>query len=74
MNKNWKEKTMRFRTTPMNLNKRSNKMSRKTHRSIGDESVQKCTSLNGNSMQMRDRPNGMTRNPKNQIIELSKLM
>ena len=31
MNKNQEEKTMRFYTTPMNLNKRSNKKSRKTN-------------------------------------------
>ena len=66
---------MRFCTTPLNLNKRLNEKSRKTHRSIGNKSIQKCTSLNRNGMQMRDRTNRMTRNPKKkQIIELSKLM
>ena len=65
---------MGFCTTPMNLNKRANEKSEKTHRSIGDESVQKRTSLNRNSMKIRDRPNGVTRNPKKQIVELSKLM
>ena len=42
--------------------------------SIDDESVQKRTSLNGNIMKMRDRPNTMTRNPKKQIVKLNKLM
>ena len=74
MNKNWEEQTMWFSTTPINLYKRTNKKSRKTHRSISDESVQKRTSLNGNRVYMRDRPNTMTRNPKEQIIELSKIM
>ena len=65
---------MRLSATPMNLNKRTNKKSRKTNRSISDESVQKRTSLNGNSVYMRNRPNVVTRNPKEQVIELSKLM
>ena len=65
---------MRLNATPMNLNKRTNKKSKKTDRSISDESVQKCTSLNGNSMYMRNRPNVVTRNPKEQVIELVKLM
>ena len=58
----------------MNLNKRANEKSEKTHRSIGNESLQKRTSLNRNSMKVRDRPNTMTRNPEKQIVELSKLM
>ena len=65
---------MRLSTTPMNLNKRTNEKNRKTDRSISDESIQKRTSLNGNGMYMRNRPDAMTRNPKEQIIELSKLM
>ena len=64
---------MRLSTTPMNLNKRTNEKNRKTDRSISDESVQKCTSLNGNGMYMRNRP-AITRNPKEKIIELNKLM
>ena len=65
---------MGFGTTPMNLNKRTNKKSRKTDRSISDESVQECTSLNGNGMYIRNRSNVVTRNPKEQVIELDKLM
>ena len=48
-------------TTPMNLNQGTNEKMRKTHRSKG---IQKCTSLNRNSVQMRDGPNRMARNPK----------
>ena len=51
-----------------------NKKSRKTYRSINDKSIQKCTSLNRNGVQVRDRPNRMTRNSKKQIVKLSKLM
>ena len=58
----------------MNLNKRTNEKSRKTNRSINDESGQEHTFLNGNGMYVRNRPDIMTRNPKEQIIELSKLM
>ena len=58
----------------MNLYKRMYEKSRKTDRSISDESIQKCTSLSRNGMYVRNRPDVMTRNPKEQIIELSKLM
>ena len=74
MNENQETQAMRLSTTPMNLNNRMNEKSRKTYRSISDESIQKCTSLSRNGMYMRNRPNAMTRNPKEQIIELSKLM
>ena len=47
---------------------------RKTHRSICDKGIQKCTSLDRNSVQVRDELDRMTRNPEKQIIELSKLM
>ena len=65
---------MRLNATPMNLNKRTNEKSKKTNRSINDESGQECTFLNGNGMYVRNRPNAVTRNPKEQVIELSKLM
>ena len=74
MNENRETQTMRLSTTPMNLNNRMNEKSRKTYRSISDKSIQKCTSLSRNGMYMRNRPNAMARNPKEQIIELSKLM
>ena len=40
------------------------KKGRETDRSINDESIQECTSLNRNGMYMRNRPKVMTRNPK----------
>ena len=58
----------------MNLNKRMNEKCREIDRSTTDESLQKRISLDGNGMSMRNRPNAMTRNPKEQVIELSKLM
>ena len=71
MYKNREKQTMRPSITPMNLYKRTHEKSRKTNRSISDESVQKRTSLNRNGMYVRNRPNAMTRNPKVQIIERS---
>ena len=65
---------MGFCTTSMNLNKRTNKKGRETNRSINDESGQEHTFLNGNGMYVRNRLDIMTRNPKEQIIGLSKLM
>ena len=68
MNKNRKEQTMGFGTTPMNHNKRANEKGWKTHRSISDESGQEHISLNRNSMDMRNGPNTMIGNPKKQIM------
>ena len=51
-----------------------NEKRRKTHRSINHKGIKKCTSLNRNGVQVRDRPNRMTRNPEKQVIELRKLM
>ena len=64
---------MSGRTTPMNLNQRTNKKMRKAHRSIRDKGIQKCTSLQRNGVQMRDRPQGMTSNPEEEIMSLSEL-
>ena len=74
MNKNWKEKSMSRRTTFMNPNQKSNEKMRKTHRSICDKSIQKCTSLDRNNVQMRDRPDRMAKNPKKEIMNLGQLM
>ena len=41
--------------------------------SISNKSVQKCTLLQGNGVQMRDRPQGMTHYPKEKIGSLSEL-
>ena len=51
-----------------------NEKRQKTHRSISHNSIQKCTSLNRNGVQVRDGPNRMTRNPEKQIMNLSKFM
>ena len=61
MDKDREKQTMCSRTTPMNLNQGSNEKMRETHRSICHKG-QKCTSLDRNGMQMRDGPDGMTRN------------
>ena len=74
MNKNREEKTMCSRTTLMNLNKGSNEKSRKTPRCICHKGIQKCRSLNRNGMQVRDGPNGMTRNLEKQVMNLVQLM
>ena len=47
---------------------------RKTHRSICDKGIQKCTSLNRNSVQVRDVLDRMARNPGKQIMNLDQLM
>ena len=65
---------MSNRTTPMNLNQGTNKKMRKTHKSIKNKGIQKRTSLQGNGVQMRDRLNRMTRNPKEKIMNLDQLM
>ena len=74
MNKNWEEKSISERTTPMNLNQGSNEKIRKTHRSISDKGIQKCTSLDGNGVQVRDGLDRMARNPGKQVMNLGQLM
>ena len=74
MNENQKEKSMSNRTTIMNLNQRMNKKMRKAHRSIRNKGIQKRASLQMNGVQMRDRLNQMTRNPKEKIVNLGKLV
>ena len=64
MNKNREEKSMSRRTTLMNLNQGSNEKMRKTYRSICHKGIQKCTFLDRNGVQMRDRPDKMARNPE----------
>ena len=58
----------------MNLNQGMNEKMRKTHRSICDMSIQKCTSLYRNSMQMRDGPDRMVRNLEKEIVNLGQLV
>ena len=74
MNKNRKEKSMSRRTTPMNLNQRTNEKMRKSHRSVCDKGIQKFTSLYRNSMQMRDGLDRIARNPEKEIMNLSQLV
>ena len=72
--KNRKEKNMSRRTTPMNLNQGSNEKMRKTHRSIYDKCIKKCTSLDRNWVQMRDGLDRIARNPEEQVMNLGQLM
>ena len=65
---------MSCRTTPRNLNQGMNEKMRKTHKSICEKSIQKCTSLYRNGMQMRDGLDGMARNPKKEIMSLGQLV
>ena len=74
MKKNQDENSMSRRTTSVNLNQGSNERMRKTQRSICDKGIQKCTSLYGNSMQVRDRLDRMARNPEKEIINLDQLV
>ena len=73
MNKNGEEQSMSCRTTPMHLNQRTNKKMRKANSSISNKGIQKCTTLQRNGVQMRDRPKRMTNNPKERIMNLSEL-
>ena len=62
------------RTTPMNLNQGSNEKRKKTYRSICPKSIQKCTSLQRNGVQVRDGPDRMARNPEKEILNLGQLI
>ena len=73
MNENRMKKSMSGRETPMKFVQRTKKQMMKTNRSICNKSIQKCTSLQRNGVQMRDRPQGMTRYPKEKIGSLSEL-
>ena len=72
-NKNREEQSMSSRITPMNLNQRTNKKTRKANRSIINKGIQKCTMLQKNGVRMRDRPKRMTSNPKEKIVNRSEL-
>ena len=54
----------------MNVYQGSNEKIRKTYRSIYHKGIQKCTSLERNDVQMRDRLNRMARNPEKEIMNL----
>ena len=49
------------------------KQMRKIDRNISNKNVQKCTSLQRNDVQMRDRSKIMTSNPKEEIMNLNEL-
>ena len=73
VNKNKEEKSMSSRTTPINLNQRTNEKMRKANRSISNKGIQKRIMLQKNGVQIRDRPQRMTNNPKEKIVNLSEL-
>ena len=73
MNENKMKKSMSGKGTPMNFVQRMKKKIRKINRSIRNKSIQKCTALQRNGVQMRDRPQGMTHYPKGKIGSLSEL-
>ena len=73
MNENKMKKSMSGRGTPMNFVQRMKKKIRKINRSIRNKSIQKCTLLQKNGVQMRDRPQEMTRYPKEKVGSLSEL-
>ena len=62
------------RTTPINLNQRTNEKIRKAYSSIKDKGIQKCTMLDRYGVQMRDGLDGMVRNPEKEIMSLSQLV
>ena len=74
MNKNYEEKSISRRTTPMNLNQELNEKMRKTHTSICHKGIQKCTSLDRNGVQVRNGSDRMARNPEKQVMNLDQLM
>ena len=69
----FRSKSMSGKGTLMNFIQRTKKQLRKTDRSISNKSIQKCTSFQRNGVQMRDRPQGMTRYLKEKIGSLSEL-
>ena len=73
VNKDGEEQSMSSRTTPMHLNQGTNKKMRKANRRISNQGIQKCTTLQRNGVQMRDRPKRMTSNPKEKIMNRSEL-
>ena len=56
----------------MNLNQGTKEKMRKTHRSICDKGIQKCTSLNRNNVQMKDEPDRMARKKRDNESQLTR--
>ena len=73
MNENRMKKSISDGWTPMNFVQRTKKQMRKTNRSTKNKSVQKHTSLNRDSVEMRNRPSRMIHYPKEKICSLNKL-
>ena len=73
MNENRMDKSVSYSRTPMNFIQRTKKQMRKTDRRIRNKSVQKHTSLKRDGVEMRNRPQRMTRYPKEKIGRLRKL-
>ena len=72
MNKNMMNKRMPCDRTPMNFVQKMKKQMRKADRRTKHESVQKHTSLKRDGVEMRNRPQRMTRYPKKRIGSLRK--
>ena len=67
------DKSMSYNRTLMNFVQRTKKQMRKTNRHTRNKSVQKHTSLKEDGVEMRNRPQRMTRYPKEKISSLRKL-
>ena len=63
---------MPYGRTPMNFVQRTKKQMRKADRRTRYESAQKHTSLKRDGVEMRNRPQRMTRYPKKKISSLRK--
>ena len=64
---------MPYGRTPMNFVQRTKKQMRKIDRRTRNKSVQKHTLLKRDGVEMRNRPQRMTRYPKEKIGNLRKL-
>ena len=73
MNENRMDKSMRYDRTPMNFVQRTKKQMRKANKRTRNKSIQKHTSLKRDGMEMRNRPQRITRYPKEKIGSLGKL-
>ena len=72
MNENRIYKCMPYGRTPMSFVQRMKEQVRKTDRRTRHESIEKHTSLQRDGVEMRNRPQEMTRNSKKQICGLKK--
>ena len=70
MNENRMDKSMSYNRTPMNIIQRMKKQMRKIDRHTKNKRVQKHTSLKRDGVEMRNRPQRMTRYPKEKISSL----